>query len=94
MTKSLSTNEYTRLNQVLSELKEIVARESKRHMMDQHLTASTLSALETEVIPALEAEIDYDPTPNNLWDNTGGEPPMSMDEWHKQSYAQKRAAWS
>ena len=28
---------------------------------------------------ALEA-LDYDPTPNHLWDNTGGEPPLSANE--------------
>ena len=33
---------------------------------------------------------DYDPTPQYLWDDTGGEPPMSADERHKEAWEEKQ----
>ena len=44
-------------------LKGVIAREDKRHQMDEHLTHSMRSLLEDEVIPQLENELNYDPTP-------------------------------
>ena len=32
--------------------------------------------LEDEIIPQLENELDFDPTPQHLWDDFGGEPPL------------------
>lgn len=83
---TMTTNEYTNLERILAELKAIAERESKRCEMSQHLTSSMLSLLEDEVIPLLENEIDYDPTPEHLYDHSGGEPPVSMTEIWKQSY--------
>lgn len=56
-------NEYQKLTEALNLLKAVVEREGKRHEMDQHLTPSMLALLEDEIIPMLENEIDYDPTP-------------------------------
>ena len=33
---------------------------------------------------------DYDPTPQYLWDETGGEPPMSADERHREAWEEKQ----
>ena len=33
---------------------------------------------------------DYDPTPYYLWDDTGGEPPMSADERHREAWEEKQ----
>ena len=82
-------NEYHHLTRILSELKEIMHREDKRHLMDQHLTPSMCSLLENEIIPLIENELDYDPT-----DDMAGEPPMTMDEMYKKAVAEKRIAWS
>ena len=73
-------NEYSQIKTALKLLKEVVGRESKRHLMDEHLTASMRELLEFEIIPQLENELDYDPTPQYLWDATGGEPPVAPDE--------------
>lgn len=70
-------NEYQHLSRILSELQEIVKRESKRHMMDMHLTPSMYALLEEEIIPQLENEMDCDYTADEL-----GEPPITMDEMH------------
>ena len=33
---------------------------------------------------------DYDPTPYYLYDDTGGEPPMSADERHREAWEEKQ----
>jgi hypothetical protein len=76
-------NEYTRLKRVIKELKEVLARDDKRHQMDEHLTPSMRALLEEEIIPVLENELDYDPT-----DDMGGEPPITADERHTAAWKQ------
>ena len=83
-------NEYTHVEHIVKDLKAIIEREDKRHMMDQHLTTSMKMLLEDEIIPQLENELDFDPTPQYLWDNSGGEPPVTLDEMHTAAYNQKR----
>ncbi len=85
-------NEYTVLQRILKELHEVVARENKRPFEYADLTPSLLALLEEEIIPLLENEIehdmDYDPTPQYLYDNTGGEPPLTMAEMHASAWQQ------
>ena len=83
------TNEYTHVENIVKDLKAIIEREDKRHMMDQHLTISMRMLLEDEIIPQLENELDFDPTPEHLWDNSGGEPPVTLDEMHTAAYNRK-----
>ena len=82
-------NEYTHVENILKDLKAIIEREDKRHMMDQHLTISMKMLLEDEIIPQLENELDFDPTPEHLWDDSGGEPPVTLDEMHTAAYNRK-----
>ena len=82
-------NELKQIELILKDLKAIVDRESKRHMMDEHLTSSMRSLLEDLIIPNLENELDVDPTPQHLWDNSGGEPPVTLDEMHTDAYNRK-----
>ena len=82
-------NEYTHVENILKDLKAIIEREDKRHMMDQHLTTSMKMLLEDEIIPQLDNELDFDPTPQYLWDNSGGEPPVTLDEMHTAAYNRK-----
>ena len=82
-------NEFTQVELILKDLKSIVDREDKRHMMDQHLTTSMRMLLEDEIIPQLENELDFDPTPQHLWDDSGGEPPITLDEMHTAAYNRK-----
>jgi len=91
-TTSTRINEYTALAGIVKDLKAIVARESKRPQGCEDLTLSMLALLEGEIIPQLENEIehdmDYDPTPQYLYDNTGGEPPVTMAEIHASAWQQ------
>ena len=84
-------NENTHVEKILKDLKAIIEREDKRHQMDEHLTHSMRSLLEDEIIPQLENELemDYDPSPYYLWDNSGGEPPVTLDEMHTAAYNRK-----
>ena len=81
--------ESQKIQRALDILKGVIAREDKRHMMDEHLTASMRDLLESEIIPQLENELDFDPTPQYLWDDTGGEPPVTLDEMHTDAYKRK-----
>ena len=91
-TPSTRINEYTALAGIVKDLKAIVARESKRPQGCEDLTLSMLALLEGKIIPQLENEIehdmDYDPTPQYLYDNTGGEPPVTMAEIHASAWQQ------
>ena len=82
-------NEFTQIQLILKDLKAIIDRESKRHMMDEHLTPSMRHLLEDLIIPNLENELDFDPTPQHLWDNSGGEPPVTLDEIHTDACKRK-----
>ena len=82
-------NELKQLELILKDLKAIIDREDKRHQMDQHLTTSMRMLLEDEIIPQLENELDFDPTPQHLWDDSGGEPPITLDEMHTDAYNRK-----
>ena len=78
----------TKLESIYKELKEIVEYENKLDMMDQTLNPVDLSKIEDEIIPAIEEIIYYDPTPQYLYDNDGGEPPMSAEEIHSGAWKQ------
>ena len=82
-------SESKHVEMIVKDLKAIIEREDKRHLMDQHLTTSMRMLLEDEIIPQLENELDFDPTPQYLWDDTGGEPPVTLDEMHTAAYNRK-----
>ena len=82
-------SESKKIERALNILKGVIAREEKRHMMDEHLTHSMRDLLESEIIPQLEHELDFDPSPYHLWDNSGGEPPVTLDEMHTAAYNRK-----
>ena len=81
--------ESAKIQRALDILKGVVQREKNRHQMDGELSFSMMDLLESEVIPQLENELNYDPTPQYLWDDSGGEPPVTLDEMHTASYKQK-----
>ena len=82
-------NEYAKIKRALEILKGVMTREDRRHQMDADLTTSMQMLLQDEIIPQLENELDFDPTPQYLWDDTGGEPPVTLDEMHTDAYDRK-----
>ncbi len=87
--RPVQEHESDKIQRALDILKGVIAREDKRHQMDEHLTTSMRMLLEDEIIPQLENELDFDPTPQYLWDNSGGEPPVTLDEMHTDAYNRK-----
>lgn len=85
-TSSRRVNEYTHLRCLLQGLKDVVERESKRPQGYEDLAPATRDLIEYEIIPALEGELDYDPTPQHLYDLSGGEPPMTTAEIWMQAH--------
>jgi hypothetical protein len=75
-------NEYHQLDLIVKQLRAVLDREDKRNMQDQQLAPGTYNVVD-EVIAMLEAEIDYDPTPDEP-----GEPPMTADEMHTAAWQQ------
>ena len=61
--KPVQEYECKKIQRALDILKGVIAREDRRHQMDQHLTFSRRDLLESEVIPQLENELNFDPTP-------------------------------
>ena len=68
-----------KLERIYKELKEIVKFENSLHMMDMTLNQTDVNSLE-EVISMIEDIVNYDPTPYYLYDNSGGEAPMTANE--------------
>ena len=88
-TTSRRINEYTALAGIVKDLKAIVARESKRPQGCEDLTPSMLALLEEEIIPALENELNWEPSDTDL--GYGSEPPLTADERHTAAWQQHRA---
>ena len=84
----MEQNEYYYLEEVRSILKNVLAREAKRHQMDEHLVPGTGDVIE-EIIGMLEEQLDYDPTPNEL-----GEPPITAAEMHAAAWKEHQAMHS
>jgi Asp-tRNA(Asn)/Glu-tRNA(Gln) amidotransferase C subunit len=76
MVMELSTQ---KLERICKELNEIVKFENSLHMMDMTLNQTDVNTLE-EVISMIEDIVNYDPTPYYLYDNSGGEAPMTANE--------------
>lgn len=82
------TNEYTHVQAILQSIKDIQAREDKRHMMDAHLTPGMYDLL-TEVQAMLEHELNLDDDEPDL-----SEPPLTLSEMHEAARQQKKEAWA
>jgi hypothetical protein len=85
-------NELQKLEGIIQELNEILTRDSKRHEMDEHLTPTLRSLIEEEIIPALENELNWEPSDEDL--GYGSEPPMTADEMHTAAWQQHQEAHS
>ena len=76
------------LYSIKESLKSLLDEDEKKHEMDQVFSATERDKLDEAY--TLMAEIyDFDPTPQHLWDHSGGEPPVTMKEMHEQAYQQK-----
>jgi hypothetical protein len=75
----------SRLELIRMELHQMLKVEEKAPEMDSW--PALISCLE-ELTSTLDEFLDYDPTPQYLYDNTGGEPPLSAEEIHSGAWKQ------
>lgn len=85
-------SEILLLERIIQELNEILKRDSKRDIMYEHLTPTLRSLIEEEIIPALENELNWEPSDADL--GYGSEPPMTADEMHTAAWQQHQEAHS
>jgi hypothetical protein len=73
-------SELQHIERIIKELNEVLDRDSKRDIMYEHLTPTLRSLIEEEIIPALENELNWEPSDEDL--GYGSEPPLTADEMH------------
>ena len=69
-------------------LKALLEKEKKAHIMDESFCTGQVDDL-NEAYDLMTAIYDYDPTPQHLYDDSGGEPPVTMNEMVNQAYKEK-----
>lgn len=81
---------YTLIYAMEKKVKQLLLEDQRKHQMDAEPYWS-MEIIEEEIIPALEKFLevwDDDPTPQYLYDNTGGEPPMTSAEMLNNAWKQ------
>lgn len=73
--------------EVLNQIKFLIA-ENDKLPFDYEITSELKTALE-EAADSLEFALDFDPSPDYLYDNTGGESAISAGERHGDAWKQK-----
>ena len=69
-------------------LKALLNTEEEAHIMDESFCTGQIDDL-NEAYDLMTAIYDYDPTPQHLYDDSGGEPPVTMNEMVNQAYKEK-----
>ena len=69
-------------------LKALIKKEEDAHIMDESFSTGQVDDL-NEAYELMTAIYDYDPTPQHLYDYSGGEPPVTMNEMVNQAYKEK-----
>ena len=69
-------------------LKALIKKEEDAHIMDESFCTGQVDDL-NEAYDLMTAIYDYDPTPQHLYDESGGEPPVTMNEMVNQAYKEK-----
>lgn len=78
-------SDHIRLSLIHKELRAMSKRQSNLHEMDSDYY---LEECINDLIGRIDEYQDYDPTPQYLYDNTGGEPAVSSAEMHSGSWKQ------
>lgn len=78
-----------KLELLCDELKILLEQDAKLWPPHQQL-AGGLDTIIDDFLGEVEDELNYDPTPQYLYDNTGGEPVKSANEMWQESFQQKR----
>lgn len=79
----------TKLYLLCDALKELLEEDQKRWMPNQDLLGEPGDLIE-RFVADIDNYFNCDPTPQFLYDNTGGEPAKSADEMWMQAFSKKR----
>jgi len=88
-------NDFDKVSTLIADFQRrlhvVVTRDGTRPMQDAHIPMDLFAVIEDELLPILDRCIEcieYDPTPEYLWDTSGGESPVSQSETHEAARAQ------
>jgi hypothetical protein len=78
-----------RFDLICEELRNLLAEDERRWEPDQEFTGG-LNSVISEFLYEVQEHNDYDPTPQFLYDNDGGEPPVTADEMWQTDFRKKQ----
>ena len=78
-----------RFELICDELHALLAEDEKRWEPDQEFIGG-LDEIISEFLACVHEHNDYDPTPQFLYDNTGGEPPVTATEMWQTDFRKKQ----
>ena len=79
----------TRLEQIRNDLDKYIKEELEKSPSHRRWEVFSFEDDLLEIIDSFDEIINYDPTPQYLYDDTGGEPPISAEERSKKAFEQK-----
>ena len=79
----------TRLEQIRNDLDKYIKEELNKSLGHRSWEVFNFEDDLLEIIDSFDEIINYDPTPQYLYDDTGGEPPISAEERTKKAFEQK-----
>mgnify|MGYP003149040856 FL=1 len=79
----------TRLKQIRNELDKYIKSELEKSPGDRDFDVCFFEDQLNEIIDSFDEIINYDPTPQYLYDDTGGEPAISAQERNRKAFEQK-----
>ena len=79
----------TRLEQIRNELDKYIKEELNKSPGHRSWEVFNFEDDLLEIIDSFDEIINYDPTPQYLYDDTGGEPPVSEEERSTKAFEQK-----
>ena len=79
----------TKLEQIRNELDKYIREELEKSPGDRDFDVCFFEDDLLEIIDSFDEIINYDPTPQYLYDDTGGEPPISAEERSREAFEQK-----
>ena len=87
----LQEEKLMKLEEIHTALEKLIENEEKikdRYLPDAEYNVPTWDNI-YDALEAIESIIEFDPTPQYLYDDTGGEPPISAEERSRESFEQK-----
>ena len=79
------------LEEIHTALEKLIKNEEKikgKYLPDAEYNVPTWDNI-YDALEAIESIIEFDPTPQYLYDDTGGEPPISAEERSREAFEQK-----